>query len=67
MTNWRKYLLAITATTTEDRLWDFVSEQAKALAELAGDTKIDQEKKKQTAEAPYRAIREALKQLGVIR
>jgi hypothetical protein len=65
MINWRKHL-KVTAKTTEDRLWDFVGEQAKSLVEIALSDG-DLEQKKQSAEAPYRSIREALKQLGIVR
>ena len=64
---WKTALLGVSATTMEDRLWEFVLEQAKQLAEVAGNEQWDNERKKQAAEMPYSSIREAFKQLGVIR
>jgi hypothetical protein len=65
--NWRTALLGVTATTMEDRLWADVAKQAQQLLEAASNETWDNEKKKQAAEMPYNSIREAFKQLGVIR
>lgn len=56
----------VTAKTTEDRLWDFIGEQAEILHVLATNEKIDVARKKLLADSPYYKIRNALKQLGVL-
>ena len=53
------------ATTTEDRLWAFVGDQAEILMELATSEYLDNERKKLLADAPYDKIKKALRQLGV--
>lgn len=65
--NWRTALLGVSAETMNDRLWAFVAEQAQQLLDVAGNPDWDDEKKKQAVEMPYNSIREAFKQLGVIR
>ena len=56
----------VMAKTTEDRLWDFIAEQAEILHELAINEKIDITRKRILADSPYYKIRNALKQLGVL-
>ena len=54
------------AKTTNDRLWDFIAEQAEILHEVASSEKLDLERKKLLGASPYYKMKEALKQLGVL-
>jgi hypothetical protein len=52
------------ATTTEQRLWTFIAEQAKDLYEIASGDDLHT-RKQSLAGDPFHKIRQALEQLGV--
>lgn len=55
-----------TAKTTEDRVWEFIAEQAKVLHGVASNPDWPHTKKRMIAGDPYQKIKNALRHLGVI-